>query len=377
MWAPPAGEALRTNLADRSARNIWDTTSVDELSSPGNEAPLQRAHGASRFEDWYLSQRARFARAIGHREQIVPFTGYGTTTEIRVFCRVLLTKTKTTNRGKLKKIRGWRSFTSVPVANAQVHITINGFSLTLDADRGGVIDHVIPVTLSPGWHTLSLRTETSELATAKVTVVSPKARIGVICDIDDTVMVTALPRPLLAAWNSFVRDEHARSAVPGMAVLMERLVRDNPGAPVVYLSTGAWNVAPTLHRFLTRHLFPIGPLLLTDWGPTHDRWFRSGREHKATNLDRLATEFPGIRWILIGDDGQHDEEIYADFAARHPHSVRAIAIRELLAPEAILAGGRHHVDKTKHPQTTPWVSAPNGAGLANALSELGVLGRSR
>lgn len=346
---------------------------MDERNSPGDAADSPKAHGASRFEDWYLTQRSRVARARGHREQIVPFTGYGTTAGVRILCRVLLTKTKTTSSGKLRKIRGWRSFTSVPVANARVHITINGFSLTVDADRGGVIDHVIPVTLSPGWHTLTLQTDNSSPATAKVTVVSPEATLGVICDIDDTVMVTALPRPLLAAWNSFVRDEHARSAVPGMAVLLERLVRDNPGAPVVYLSTGAWNVAPTLHRFLTRHLFPIGPLLLTDWGPTHDRWFRSGRLHKETNLRRLATEFPGIRWILIGDDGQHDEEIYADFAAAHPENVRAIAIRELLAPEAILAGGRHHLDKTRHPQTTPWVSAPNGAGLAGALADLGII----
>ena len=56
--------------------------------------------------------------------------------------------------------------------------------------------------------------------------------------------------------------------------------RAHPGAPVIYLSTGAWNVAPTLTRFLSRNLYPAGPLLLTDWGPTHDRWFRSGREHK-------------------------------------------------------------------------------------------------
>lgn len=350
---------------------------MDGLISEGEGARSQKAHGASRFEDWYLTRRARWARALGHREQIVPFTGYGSTTQVRVFCRVLLTRTRTTSRGKIKKIRGWRSFTSVPVANARVHVTINGFSVTLDADRGGVIDHVIPVNLSPGWHTVTLRTDNSERASARVNVVSPKARVGVICDIDDTVMVTALPRPLLAAWNSFVRDEHARSAVPGMAVLLERLVRDNPGAPVVYLSTGAWNVAPTLHRFLTRHLFPIGPLLLTDWGPTPERWFRSGREHKATNLQRLVAEFPGIRWILIGDDGQHDEEIYTEFAANHPKNVRAIAIRELLAPEALLAGGRHHVDKTLHPQSTPWVSAPNGAGLAGALAELGVIKRRR
>ena len=64
-----------------------------------------------------------------------------------------------------------------------------------------------------------------------------------------------LPRPLLAAWNTFVLDEHARMAVPGMAVLYERLVNANAGAPVFYLSTGAWNVAPTpsdpeLNRFI-------------------------------------------------------------------------------------------------------------------------------
>ena len=161
--------------------------------------------------------------------------------------------------------------------------------------------------------------------------------------------------------------------MPGMAVLMERLIRDNPGIPVVYLSTGAWNVAPTLTRFLGRNLYPHGPLLLTDWGPTHDRWFRSGREHKRENLRRLAREFPGIRWVLIGDDGQHDEEIYGEFAREHPGSVRAVAIRELSTPEALLAGGRHHLDRTLNPMVTPWVSAPNGAGLAKEFATLGIL----
>jgi phosphatidate phosphatase APP1 len=44
-----------------------------------------------------------------------------------------------------------------------------------------------------------------------------------------------------------------------------------------YLSTGAWNVAPAVRRFLGRHGYPQGPMLLTDWGPTNTGWFRSGR----------------------------------------------------------------------------------------------------
>ena len=82
-------------------------------------------------------------------------------------------------------------------------------------------------------------------------------------------------------------------------------------------------------RFLRRHVFPSGPMLLTDWGPTHDRWFRSGRDHKAENLRRLAKEFPNVRWLLVGDDGQHDDALYTAFASENPDRVRAVAIRRL------------------------------------------------
>jgi phosphatidate phosphatase APP1 len=185
-------------------------------------------------------------------------------------------------------------------------------------------------------------------------------------------MVTAIPRPMLAAWNSFVVNEHARQPVPGMSVLLERVTREHPGAPLVYLSTGSWNVAPTLTRFLRRHLFPSGAMLLTDWGPTHDRWFRSGRAHKSTNLNRLAQEFPDIRWLLIGDDGQADDAIYTEFAGAHPGNVAAVAIRRLTPAEAVLAGGRTAVNDHSA-ASVPWVSGDDGAELLDRLEEAGVV----
>jgi phosphatidate phosphatase APP1 len=252
-------------------------------------------------------------------------------------------------------------------------VQVGDHTFTFLADRGGVIDTTVDLTLTPGWHDLWLSVGEEDPVRSEVLIVTPDTALGVVCDIDDTIMVTALPRPFLAAWNSFVRDEHARRPVPGMAVLLERINRQYPGIPFIYLSTGAWNVHPTLTRFLTRHLYPPGSLLLTDWGPTSDRWFRSGQKHKYDNLRRLVHTFPGVKWILVGDDGQHDEDIYADFAREYPENVRAIAIRELLAPEALLAGGRSHHDRTADPEQIPWVSAPNGAGLAGELARVGVL----
>lgn len=331
------------------------------------------SHRAARVEDAWQKWRVRRGLGRNHSPTILPFGGYGGTTWVRILARVVLAPRKNTHSPLTKSIRGWRSFVSTPIPHAAVTMTSGNQTFTVSADRGGVIDSRVHLRLTPGWNAVWLSIDNETPVRCTVFIVADNTAIGVVCDIDDTVMVTALPRPFLAAWNSFVRDEHARRPVPGMAVLMERIIRQHPASPVIYLSTGAWNVHPTLTRFLTRHLYPPGSLVLTDWGPTHDRWFRSGQRHKRDNLSRFASEFPHMKWILVGDDGQHDEDLYAEFAHAHPQHVRAIAIRELLAPEALLAGGRSHHDRTHDPKQIPWVSAPNGAGLARELSRVGVI----
>lgn len=350
-------------------RNTGDTGGAGEPEGPKG---LGR-----RIEDWLHAHRYRWAVKRGRTPVVIPYTGYGTPTWTRVLGRVVLAKPDATGLNgadaRYRKIRGWRSFTSISVSDAIATVTVGGEQFTVTADHGGVIDATLETSFTPGWHTISIAVNDSEPSTAQIFIVDPAARIGVVCDIDDTVMVTALPRPLLAGWNTFVLDEHARTPVPGMAVLLDRLAREHEGAPVIYLSTGAWNVAPTLERFLTRHLYPPGPLLLTDWGPTHDRWFRSGRDHKDSSLDRLALDFPHLNWVLLGDDGQHDEEIYAGFAARHPDRVAAIGIRQLTGGEAVLAGGRKSADDHGGIPPEKWAFSPDGAGLAEQFTHLGLL----
>jgi phosphatidate phosphatase APP1 len=320
--------------------------------------------------------REKRARKRGLTPTVIPYAGYGGQGWIRVLCRVMLAKPSKpdeSEKTRYRNIRGWRSFTSVPVHDVDVIVIAGGREHRVTANRGGVVDTRINVALNPGWNTIQLRTDDSPIVDAPIYVVDPAVRFGVISDVDDTVMVTALPRPFLAAWNTFVLDEHARQPVPGMAVLYERLTHNHPGSPVVYLSTGAWNVAPTLRRFLSRNLYPSGPLLLTDWGPTHDRWFRSGQEHKRENLNRLASEFPEMHWLLIGDDGQHDEELYGEFSARFVGQVAAVCIRQLSSSEAVLAGGRSSGEAHSGDQSVRWMYAPDGAGLSRQLAEVGIL----
>jgi phosphatidate phosphatase APP1 len=359
---------------DPASPAVWQGWQV--TLEPVGQGSGVRLHRAARIEDAVQEVVARRLRQRGWQVAIVPYTGYGAPGWARVMARVVLTRIDPRPRRRPEKVRGWRSFATLPVKYAPVVIETDGRRHEVRADRSGYVDCVVEGDLTPGWGAVKLSSEGAEPVEAPVRVVDPNVRFGVVSDIDDTVMVTALPRPLLAAWNTFVLDEHARMAVPGMAVLYERLATAYPGAPVLYLSTGAWNVAPALTRFMARHLYPAGPLLLTDWGPTHDRWFRNGREHKRATLARLADEFPHIRWLLVGDDGQHDQEIYAEFAAAHPDNVAAVAIRRLSPTQSVLAGAVPAPDDSARSTASlgrRWLCAPDGAGLWRLLKEADLL----
>lgn len=334
---------------------------------------------AHRLSDAINDVRIQLAKRWKFVPQTIAYQGYGSTTRVRVLGRVLLTqkpppgsKAEHAARNGNQNIRGWRAFTGVPLQFSDVEITIGDVVSHVTADRGGLIDTEVDVQLSPGWHTAVLRAEGTEPAEALIQVIAPGVQFGIVSDIDDTVMVTALPRPFLALWNTFVLSERARMATPGMAVLLDRLTIERPEAPVIYLSTGPWNAAPTLARFLTRNMYPKGALLLTDWGLTQDRWFRSGQDHKHRNLERLAQEFPDMRWLLIGDNGQHDEAIYSAFAAENPDKVAAIAIRQLSVSESVFAGG-HSEDGDHTTSRVPWIYSPDGAGIAKQLAMLDLL----
>lgn len=338
-------------------------------ANPRNLGP-EMLHTAARVEDRFQGWLGARVERRGWKPTVIAYDSYGSEASLRVLARVVLTKTGQPAADTDASIRGWRSFGSVPLANAAAWVRVDGVEHMVTADRGGVIDAIIPGDFRPGQVEIRMWTDGSLVDTATATIVGADQTFGIISDIDDTVMVTALPRPFLAAWHTFVLDEHARSPVAGMSVLYDRLVYMRPNSPIIYLSTGAWAVAPTLKRFLSRNLYPSGPLLLTDWGPTATRAFRSGQEHKRLQLETLARQYPQIKWLLIGDDGQHDEEIYGEFVENHPDNVAAVAIRQLTAGEAVWAGGRSK--RGGRGQGVPWVYASDGAGLASKLTERGI-----
>lgn len=314
----------------------------------------------------------------GWKENILAFTGYGTPEQLRILARVVLRPSEDLGIVQAAQAllyrRGWRNFMNVARVNATVNVVVGETRIPVKADRGGYIDvRVRNPGLTPGWHTVRLEGDGGASALANVQVIGHDVTFGIVSDIDDTILSTLLPRPMMAAWNSFVVTEQARQAVPGMARLYQRLLAAHPGSPIIFVSTGAWNTYPMIQRFQARHGIPQGAMLLTDWGPTQTGWFRSGTDHKRRALRELARDLPNIDWLLVGDDGQHDPDLYAEFASLQPEHVRARAIRQLTPGEHTLAHGLPMEVNTADrwsPDIAPEVRAPDGDGLGEQLADL-------
>ena len=110
-------------------------------------------------------------------------------------------------------------------------MTIGEREFRTRVDRSGLLDLTITDHgLKPGWHDLSISSPRAADTTAAVFIVAPDQTFGIVSDIDDTIITTTMPRPMIAAWNTFFRHEGTRRAVPGMATMYRELLAAHPTA---------------------------------------------------------------------------------------------------------------------------------------------------
>ena len=193
-----------------------------------------------------------------------------------------------------------------------------------------------------------------------VLVPGSTTRLGVISDIDDTIIETGItggPRAIARNWRRVLAElPDERIAVPGADVFFGALgggaALAHPGVagsrleathrPFFYISSSPWNLFSYLVAFQQSRNLPLGPLLLRDWG--FNRATLGGESHgahKRAALDGLLSFYPTMRFALIGDDTQGDLAAYADTVQAYPGRVAAVFIRTgsgPLTPEEI--GGR-------------------------------------
>jgi phosphatidate phosphatase APP1 len=271
----------------------------------------------------------RLARRWRDPVIILPYLGYGTSRRLTVCGRVLedegFLPAAATDRRWRNLISFYKRLESDEVAGARLRARFLGARAETVTDDEGYFKLSMPITRrGPGpWQEIELELVDPPhvKASAQVLIPSARARFGVISDIDDTVVRSQVTHKLRMILTVALSNARTRAPFPGVAAFYRAL---HAGLnPFFYVSKSPWNLYAPLIEYLEVQGLPRGPLLLRDFG------WRAEKAHKRKAIEGILETYPKLPFVLIGDSGEQDPEIYADIVRRYPKRILAVYIRSV------------------------------------------------
>lgn len=283
--------------------------------------------------------------AHGHHGVVLqPYRGYGSQSEIFLIGRVFR---QSTDAGPAAPRSGWRHLKDLGrrvarrgYGGAVVRARFGAAEQVVETDADGYFRVHLHLETPPEegrlWHWVDLAVQDPQAVTARGQVFIPPrhARYVVISDIDDTVVFTGVANRVAMLWRLFVQGAGSRVAFPGVAAFYRALYGGVSGTdhnPMLYVSRGPWGIYDILDEFFRLHRIPEGPIVfLREWGVSWTSPLpRKAEDHKRILIDNMLALYKDLPFILIGDSGQHDPEIYREIVARHGDRVLAVYIRNV------------------------------------------------
>lgn len=286
-----------------------------------------------------VGSSARGTRAV----HVAGYRGFGTRSEIFVSGRVLLGQPlppASDTDPWWRNLAGiYRRMESDEVPGARVRIRMDDATREAVSGEEGYFRAWIrptePLDANRLWHPLELTVVSDAASPATKThalTPSPTAAFGVISDLDDTVVrtdATSFVRMMRGVLFSNARTRLPFEGVAAFYHALHRGAHEDGANPIFYVSSSPWNLYDTLIEFLEHRGIPMGPLLLRDWGLGRHARPTGHRSHKTDAIRQILDMYPHMQFLLIGDSGQQDPEIYADIVAAYPRRIMGIYIRDV------------------------------------------------
>lgn len=313
--------------------------------------------------------------------RVQPFFGFRTADRLFLTARAIRSREPV-----FEKRSFWRDFatmvalyTSKEVADFEVELEFrypDGRTLAQSAKTGpeGYVRFELPLDphAPPGartrWEKALIRWTgalgEAEEAPAYILTPGTQTSLGVISDVDDTILETGITGSLRAIARNWKRVmaqmPSERIIVPG-ATSFFSAIGGGPGSdrtgsergnesdgerafaspidpetpearvrPIFYVSSSPWNLFSYLVAFQRERGLPLGPVMLRDWGFNRRTLGKEGHgSHKRETIRRILTTFPALKFALIGDDTQKDLAAFGSIAAEFPGRIAAVFIRSV------------------------------------------------
>ena len=274
---------------------------------------------------------------------IFPYVGYGTVNELYLKGRVLedkgISDPEDDDSVLNNLIDAYKRFDSDETPNAHVRVGFRDQEQEVVTDQEGYFEVRLQLAeplKDPGYLQeielellAPLPTKQTDTTTTGTVIVPPEAaEFGIISDMDDTVLQTGATSALSMAKKTLFGNARTRLPFEGVAAFYAALHRDVN--PLFYVSSSPWNLYDLLVDFLDINDIPLGPLMLRDWGVTETELLPTSHgEHKLSSITDILDTYDHLPFILIGDSGQEDPEIYREIVHKYPGRIKCIYIRDV------------------------------------------------
>ncbi|SNR73484.1 Uncharacterized conserved protein [Maribacter sedimenticola] len=284
--------------------------------------------------------------------QIINFQSYGSANRLYVRGRAIEDENIDLDQKGIFNLmqNTWKRFETDEIRNTAIKITLsNGKSVqgTTDDDGYYLIDEDInglhDLANDEGWVNFELSFTDTNLKReillknkfpGEMLIPSEHAKFGVISDIDDTILHTGVVSSL--KWkviiNTMFKRATKRRQLDGASDFYMKLHHGKTGDeanPIFYVSHSPWNLYRYLQLFLKTNNFPKGPLLLRSMASFRMRKKNDEKPQKQREISNLLKSYPDLPFILIGDSGEKDGDIYQEISTLFPGRIKAIYLRSV------------------------------------------------
>lgn len=285
--------------------------------------------------------------------QIIVFLSYGTPNHFYARGRALQDENINLDKKNIFSllINSWKRFESDEVKNTSLTLTLpNNRKIETITDKDGyfLVDEKIPNldkgTNPEGWLEFSISyTQTNigrkindnNIFKGELLIPAKEADFGVISDIDDTILHTGVVSKL--KWkliiNTLFKSPSKRKALEGAANFYRLLHAGSSKKnknPIFYVSHSPWNLYLYLKKFIEENNFPKGAILLRSFRTILKRKEVNEKTQKQKEIENILKTYPNLPFILIGDAGEYDADIYIEITKKYPERIKAIYLRSVL-----------------------------------------------
>lgn len=292
--------------------------------------------------------KRRHRKGFKKKIKIEPYNGLGNEALVLLKGRVMQKRNIRSAEDSRNAFQNFRGMLQRMVTNEipfiEVTATVDGKKITAETDEEGYFNFQLPAPSDSGsdtlWYDIQLEISDERIpkhlrepAVGTVQIPSPKCDTGIISDIDDTVLQTNATSLLRMLKVTFFHNAHTRLPFKGVAAFYKALAEGtdvNFQRPLFLVSSSPWNLYDLLLDFFRFRKVPEASFFLRDIGLERGQFFMSSHhEHKSEHLDMIFEMYPNMKFILLGDSGQKDPEIFLDAVKRHPERVHTIYIRDV------------------------------------------------